>query len=158
MRSQSQTRLKRLSMHVCIGEGNGNPLQYSCMENPRDRGAWWVAVYGVTHSQIWLKRLSSSSSSRNSAWYKMFNKCYLPFPYFTNEETDIHRGEGVCLHNSGSHSLLQGFFPIQGSNPSLLHGRQILYHLSHEGSPVSNQEMRQIRLQATPISPLSTYS
>ena len=45
------------------GEGNGNPLQYSCLENPRDRGAWWAAIYGVTQSRTWLKRLSSSSSS-----------------------------------------------------------------------------------------------
>ena len=42
----------------CIGERNGNPLQCSCLENPRDRGAWWAAVYGVTHSQTWLKWLS----------------------------------------------------------------------------------------------------
>ena len=41
---------------------NGNPVQCSCLENPRDRGAWWAAVYGVTQSQTWLKRLSSSSS------------------------------------------------------------------------------------------------
>ena len=47
----------------CIGEGNGNPLQYSCLENPRDGGAWWAAVYGVAQSQTWLKRLSSSNSS-----------------------------------------------------------------------------------------------
>ena len=46
----------------CIGEGNGNPLQCSCLENPRDGGAWWAAVYGVTQSQTQLKRLSSSSS------------------------------------------------------------------------------------------------
>ena len=46
-----------------IGEGNGNPLQCSCLENPRDRGAWWAAVYGVAQSQTLLKRLSSSSSS-----------------------------------------------------------------------------------------------
>ena len=46
----------------CIGEGNGNPLQCSCLENPRDGGAWWVAVYGVTQSRTRLKRLSSSSS------------------------------------------------------------------------------------------------
>ena len=39
----------------CIGEGNGNPLQCSCLENPRDRGAWWAAVYGVTQSQTRLK-------------------------------------------------------------------------------------------------------
>ena len=44
------------------GEGNGNPLQCSCLENPRDGGAWWAAVYGVTQSQTWLKWLSSSSS------------------------------------------------------------------------------------------------
>ena len=46
-----------------IGEGNGNPLQCSCLENPRDGGAWWAAVYGVTQSRTWLKHLSSSSSS-----------------------------------------------------------------------------------------------
>ena len=42
-------------------EGNGNPLQCSCLENPRDGGAWWAAVYGVAQSRTWLKRLSSSS-------------------------------------------------------------------------------------------------
>ena len=47
----------------CTGEGNGNPLQCSCLENPRDRGAWWAAVYGVAQSRTRLKRLSSSSSS-----------------------------------------------------------------------------------------------
>ena len=47
----------------CIGEGNGNPLQCSCPENPRDGGAWWAAVYGVAQSQTRLKWLSSSSSS-----------------------------------------------------------------------------------------------
>ena len=57
---------ERLHFHFllsCIGEGNGNPLQCSCLENPRDGGAWWAAVYGVTQSQTRLKRLSSSSSS-----------------------------------------------------------------------------------------------
>ena len=48
----------------CIGEGNGNPLQGSCLENPRDWGAWWAAVCGVAQSRTRLKRLSSSSSSR----------------------------------------------------------------------------------------------
>ena len=47
----------------CIGEGNGNPLQCSCLENPRGGGAWWAAVYGVTQSRTRLKRLRSSSSS-----------------------------------------------------------------------------------------------
>ena len=45
------------------GEGNGNPLQCSCLENPGDSGAWWAAVYGVAQSRTRLKQLSSSSSS-----------------------------------------------------------------------------------------------
>ena len=62
-RKESDTT-ERLHFHFspsCIGEGNGNLLQYSCMENPRDRGAWWAAVYGVAQSQTRLKQLSSSS-------------------------------------------------------------------------------------------------
>ena len=59
---------ERLHFHFslwCTGEGNGNPLQCSCLENPRDGGAWWAAVYGVAQSRTRLKRLSSSSSSAN---------------------------------------------------------------------------------------------
>ena len=55
---------ERLHFHFslsCIGKGNGNPLQCSCLENPRDRGAWWAAVYGVAQSRTRLKQLSSSS-------------------------------------------------------------------------------------------------
>ena len=55
--AQSQTWLKRLSTNVCSdfpGEGNGNPLQYSCLENPMDRGAWWATVHGVAKSQTRL--------------------------------------------------------------------------------------------------------
>ena len=48
----------------CIGEGNGNPLQCSCLENPRDGEAWWAAIYGVAQSRTQLKWLSSSSSTR----------------------------------------------------------------------------------------------
>ena len=54
-----------------IGEGNGNPLQYSCLENPRDGGAWWAAIYGVAQSWTWLKRLSSSSSKVNNHYFKV---------------------------------------------------------------------------------------
>ena len=56
---------ERLHFHFslsCIGEGNGNPLWCSCLENSRDGGAWWAAVYGVAQSWTQLKRLSSSSS------------------------------------------------------------------------------------------------
>ena len=58
---------ERLHFHFslsCIGKGNGNPLQCSCLENPRDGGAWWAAVSGVAQSRTRLKRLSSNSSSR----------------------------------------------------------------------------------------------
>ena len=58
---------ERLHFHFslsCTGEGNGNPLQCSCLENPRDGGAWWAAVYGVEQSPTRLKRLSSSSSRK----------------------------------------------------------------------------------------------
>ena len=50
-----------LSLFTFTGEGNGSPLQCSCLENPRDGGAWWAAVYGIAQSRTWLKRLSSSS-------------------------------------------------------------------------------------------------
>ena len=52
----------------CIGGGNGNPLQCSCLENPRDGGAWWAADYGVPQSRTRLKRLSSSSSSSKASY------------------------------------------------------------------------------------------
>ena len=57
---------ERLHFHFslsCIGEGNGNPFQCSCLQNPRYEGAWWAAVYEVAQSRTRLKRLSSSSSS-----------------------------------------------------------------------------------------------
>ena len=71
---------ERLHFHFsvsCIGKGNGNPLQCSCLENPRDRGAWWAAVYGVAQSRTWLKQLRSSCSSRSM----MKNQCP-HFKYF----------------------------------------------------------------------------
>ena len=65
---------ERLSFHFslsCFGEGNGNPLQCSCLENPRDGGAWWASIYGVSQSRIRLKRLSSSSSSSRDLFKKI---------------------------------------------------------------------------------------
>ena len=70
---------------LCIGKGNGNPLQCSCLENPREGGAWWAVVFGVAQSWTRLKRLSSSSSSR-PVWILVSN-CYYSsyqptlFPY-----------------------------------------------------------------------------
>ena len=73
---------ERLHFHFslsCIGEGNGNPLQCSCLENPRDGGAWWAAVRGVEQSRTRLKRLSSSSSSNMRA------KCFSGGDAFSGE-------------------------------------------------------------------------
>ena len=81
-RTESDTT-ERLHFHFslsCIGEGNGNPLQCSCLENPRDGAAWWASVYGVAQSRTWLKRLSSSSSAR---YYWRFS--YFQFHYLHNE-------------------------------------------------------------------------
>ena len=64
-REESDTT-ERLHFHFslsCTGEGNGNPLQCSCLENPRDGGAWWAAISGVAQSRTRLKRLSSSSKN-----------------------------------------------------------------------------------------------
>ena len=56
-----------------IGEGNGNPLQCSCLENPKDVEAWWAALYGVTQSRPQLKRLSSRSSSMSNSWRRQWH-------------------------------------------------------------------------------------
>ena len=69
--SDTTERLHFHFSHSCIGEGNG-PLQCSCLENPRDRRAWWAAVYGVAQGRTrlkQLKQLSSSSSSRNATHF-----------------------------------------------------------------------------------------
>ena len=70
-------RTEQLHFHFSlshIGEGNGNPLQCSCLENPRDGGAWWAAVYGVTQSRTWLKWLSSSS---HTLWRAVSNVLHI---------------------------------------------------------------------------------
>ena len=65
----------------CIAEGNGNPVQRSCLENPRDWGAWWAAIYGVAQSQTRLKWLSSSSSALVSS------KCYIHLWWLPNRDS-----------------------------------------------------------------------
>ena len=81
---------ERLHFHFllsCIGEGNGNPLQCSCLENSRDVEAWWAAVYGVVQSRTGLKQLSSSSSNRQR----------LSFPFRVNLP---HFNEACKSHHS----------------------------------------------------------
>ena len=85
--TKSWTRLsKQLHFHfslACIGEGNGNPLQCSCLENPKDGGAQWAAVYGVAQSRTRLKQLSSSSSSSSSI-YQIMVLYHFIVPEFDN--------------------------------------------------------------------------
>ena len=81
---------ERLHFHFslsCIGEGNSNPLQCSCLENPRDGGAWWAAVSGVAQSWTQLKRLSSSRSC-----YKMSGKGAA----FFKQQQVKHTRRGLC--------------------------------------------------------------
>ena len=86
---------------VWIREGNGTPLQYSCLENPMDRGAWWAAVYGVAQSRTGLKWLSSSSNSSNGLniqqkWkiYSIFINCgYRKYPDI--QSLNLHGGSLV---------------------------------------------------------------
>ena len=78
-REESDTT-ERLHFHFslsCLGEGNGNPLQCSCLENPRDGGAWWAAIYGVSQSRTRLKWLSSSSSCMRAKGSNMGTLYYL---------------------------------------------------------------------------------
>ena len=81
------------------GEGNGNPLQYSCLENPGDGGASWAAVYGVAQGRTRLKQLSSSSSSsrqgRGEDGFKMIQAhyiyCVVYFYYYYISSTSDHQ-------------------------------------------------------------------
>ena len=76
---------ERLHFHFSlsrIGEGNGKPLQCSCLENPRDSGAWWAAVYGVAQSWTRLKRLSSSRISMSWSHVDGERKGCIPRPPF----------------------------------------------------------------------------
>ena len=83
----------------CIGEGNGNPLQCSCLENPRGGGAWWAAHYGVAQSRIRLKWLSCSSSSNESLNVSMLF-CHIIPPYLlphNPEVCSLHMCPFCCL-------------------------------------------------------------
>ena len=88
----------------CIGEGNGNPLQCSCLENPWDGGAWWAAVCGVAQSRTQLKRLSSSSSSNH-----FHRNCLPSSTQFLFDESILvlsYLAVGTCESESGSYSVV----------------------------------------------------
>ena len=107
----------------CIREGNGNPLQCSCLENPRDRGAWWAVIYGVAQSRTRLNRLSSSSSSSSTIYYlklitvpvsftKLQKHWKLSITYrkqvlshFEKSHTFVAFDEGACLIRGPSYGM-----------------------------------------------------
>ena len=78
-------------MHRTSGESNGNPLQYSCLENPRDGGAWWAAVHGVAQSWTRLKRLSSSSKVLELNVIHQWRDCPMSFRIFLQLFSEISR-------------------------------------------------------------------
>ena len=84
----------RLHFHCslsCIGEGNGNPFQCSCLENPRDGGAWWAAICGIAQRRTWLKRLSSSSSSSSTQLELWVFKLKASLPLINNSQYGLKR-------------------------------------------------------------------
>ena len=94
---------ERLHFHFslsCIGEGNGNPLQCSCLENPRDSGAWWTAVYGVSQSRTRLKRQQQQYLPANSA--DPWGACLISGPWSgllfpgSRDSQSRKRPMGVC--------------------------------------------------------------
>ena len=100
----------------CIGEGNGNPLQCSCLDNPRDRGAWWAAVYGVAKSRTRLKRLSSSSSS--SSFYLFHLQLVYPASQ-SNSNFPLLKGLSYRAECFGRLSNIQQYFsPLSDPIPS----------------------------------------
>ena len=91
---------KQLHFHFslsCIGEGNGNPLQCSCLENPRDGGACWAAIYGVVQSWTWLEWLSCSSSSRLQVNTVICEGCLLLFAWGSGQGTSVSPLEGLQI-------------------------------------------------------------
>ena len=100
-----------------FGEGNGTPLQCSCLENPRDGGAWWAAVYGVAQSRTRLKRLSSSSSS-------------VIFTETTSMKGRINQCNNLDCFKKLAHSHLTPWQPSSWSIPSRKHLVMFIKQLS----------------------------
>ena len=113
-------------LEICLGEGNGNPLQYSCLGNPMDRRPWHATVHGVTNSQTQLNDWACTH-----ALIPLFAVLWtvaprLPCPWdFPGKNTAV-----------GCHVLLQGIFPTQGLNPNFL----CLLHQQVDSLPLSHLE------------------
>ena len=105
---------ERLHFHFslsCIGEGNGNPLQCSCLENPRIGGAWWAAIYGVAQSRTRLKGLSSSSNVFSQSEH-MHILCTLPGSQglFMLHQASLPITRAINMLTKKNWLVLSGFF------------------------------------------------
>ena len=116
---KSRTLTERLHFHfslLCIGEGNGNPLQCSCLENPRDGGAWWAAICRVAQSWTRLKRLSSSSSSSQ----------HIPLPW-SGMRSALHKTCGFIWRNEWFAKDSAIFIPERGENTCWAAKQHLMY-------------------------------
>ena len=127
---------ERLHFHFslsCIGEGNGNPLQCSCLENPRDGGAWWAAVYGVTQSRTQLKWLSSSMQWQHTRIHaadaSLLSHVLLSVAHGLQPTRSPARGVFQArVLERGAFSYSQGSFRPRDRTSVYCIGRWILYH------------------------------
>ena len=130
--------LSQRNVRLCsqfVEEGNGNPLQCSCLENPRDKGAWWAAIYGVAQSQTQLVQLISSCSSQFvSIHHQLLSSCIFPvlpqISLLLLAEKRLGNQAAACLSGSGDkpHSY---FFQLRISLTILL----LYFKLSHSLGP-----------------------
>ena len=97
---EEQDMTERLPFYFslsCIGEGNGSPLQCSCLENPRVRGTWWAAIYGVAQSRTRLTRLSSCSRCNFNPNIHPEDEYFLTFSSFQNDCLTTGMKYSTCL-------------------------------------------------------------
>ena len=118
---QTVTQLHLFHTLAFTGEGNGDPLQCSCLENPRDGGAWWAAIYGIRQSRTRLKRLSSSSSSSSKVMLKILQtrlqwyvNCELP-----DVQTGFRKGRGTRDQIANIHWIIEKAREFQKISASL---------------------------------------
>ena len=117
----------------CIKEGNGNPLQCSCLENPSNGGAWWATIYGVAQSRTRLKRLSSSSSCDSDSKESACNArdpCSIPRSGRFPGEGNGNPLQYACLDNSIYKGAWQATVPCVTKSQTRLSDSHSLTHCS----------------------------
>ena len=150
---QESDTTERLHCHFslsCIGEGNDNPLQYSCLENPRDGGAWWAAIYGVAQSRTRLKRLSSSNSRYREFDFEGEEMNVNSLNSNKNSENQQQRLDTQKNTINNSHTLMYSI--------SALHNYQTKHFTGMNLLNAYNNPMRQALSFSTPSSRYENYS